>query len=105
MATEDPVPNFGVDFVDLYANKYSYGFQEVLWDDPPIPECEATCALFYSISSTQVKLAFLYSKKQTTSSFSFFFFFLFQFGVMCLICTCMKFAAWLERYQPRKVPY
>ncbi|KAG5561313.1 hypothetical protein RHGRI_004369 [Rhododendron griersonianum] len=27
--------------------------QEVLWDDPPIPECEATCALFYSISSTQ----------------------------------------------------
>ncbi|GFZ06348.1 malonyl-CoA decarboxylase family protein [Actinidia rufa] len=27
--------------------------QEVLWDDPPIPEFEATCALFYSISSTQ----------------------------------------------------
>ncbi|XP_024950855.1 uncharacterized protein LOC102616729 isoform X2 [Citrus sinensis] len=31
--------------------------QEVLWDDPPIPECEATCALFYSISSTQRGLA------------------------------------------------
>lgn len=28
--------------------------QEVLWDDPPIPESDATCALFYSISSTQV---------------------------------------------------
>ncbi|KAK6133279.1 hypothetical protein DH2020_032942 [Rehmannia glutinosa] len=28
-------------------------YEEVLWDDPPIPECEATCALFYSISSTQ----------------------------------------------------
>ncbi|XP_056172063.1 uncharacterized protein LOC115688086 isoform X2 [Syzygium oleosum] len=27
--------------------------QEVLWDDPPILEHEATCALFYSISSTQ----------------------------------------------------
>ncbi|KAJ6885414.1 hypothetical protein NC651_026133 [Populus alba x Populus x berolinensis] len=27
--------------------------QEVLWDDPSIPEPEATCALFYSISSTQ----------------------------------------------------
>ncbi|WVY92781.1 hypothetical protein V8G54_031869 [Vigna mungo] len=27
--------------------------QEVLWDSPPIPESEATCALFYSISSTQ----------------------------------------------------
>ncbi|CAK9182218.1 unnamed protein product [Ilex paraguariensis] len=32
--------------------------QEVLWDDPPIPECEATCALFYSISSTQVRMVF-----------------------------------------------
>ncbi|XP_044496148.1 malonyl-CoA decarboxylase, mitochondrial isoform X2 [Mangifera indica] len=31
--------------------------QEVLWNDPPIPECEATCALFYSISSTQPGLA------------------------------------------------
>ncbi|KAA8520133.1 hypothetical protein F0562_014389 [Nyssa sinensis] len=31
--------------------------QEVLWDDPPIPEDEATCALFYSISSTQPGLA------------------------------------------------
>ncbi|KAJ9566639.1 hypothetical protein OSB04_002605 [Centaurea solstitialis] len=27
--------------------------QEVLWHDPPTPECEATTALFYSISSTQ----------------------------------------------------
>lgn len=27
--------------------------QEVLWDVPPVPESEATCALFYSISSTQ----------------------------------------------------
>ncbi|KAL6553197.1 hypothetical protein OROGR_007039 [Orobanche gracilis] len=31
--------------------------QEVLWDDPPIPEHEATCALFYSISSTQPGLS------------------------------------------------
>ncbi|KAL6207167.1 hypothetical protein ACLB2K_024412 [Fragaria x ananassa] len=31
--------------------------QEVLWDVPPIPECEATCALFYSISSTQPGLS------------------------------------------------
>ncbi|KAL5578760.1 hypothetical protein UlMin_011202 [Ulmus minor] len=31
--------------------------QEVLWDDPPIPECEASCALFYSISSTQPGLS------------------------------------------------
>ncbi|KAM1347906.1 hypothetical protein ACFX2H_036781 [Malus domestica] len=31
--------------------------QEVLWDDPPTPECEATCALFYSISSTQPGLS------------------------------------------------
>ncbi|KAG8365383.1 hypothetical protein BUALT_Bualt18G0099000 [Buddleja alternifolia] len=31
--------------------------QEVLWDDPPIPECEATCAVFYSISSTQPGLS------------------------------------------------
>ncbi|KAB1201547.1 Malonyl-CoA decarboxylase, mitochondrial [Morella rubra] len=31
--------------------------QEVLWDNPPIPECNATCALFYSISSTQPGLS------------------------------------------------
>ncbi|PKI43714.1 hypothetical protein CRG98_035913 [Punica granatum] len=31
--------------------------QEVLWDNPPTPEHEATCALFYSISSTQPGLA------------------------------------------------
>ncbi|CAN1326626.1 Malonyl-CoA decarboxylase, mitochondrial [Linum perenne] len=31
--------------------------QEVLWDDPPTSESEATCALFYSISSTQAGLA------------------------------------------------
>ncbi|GKV01970.1 hypothetical protein SLEP1_g14470 [Rubroshorea leprosula] len=31
--------------------------QEVLWHDPPIPECDSTCALFYSISSTQPGLA------------------------------------------------
>ncbi|KAF9587559.1 hypothetical protein IFM89_004017, partial [Coptis chinensis] len=31
--------------------------QEVLWDDPPTLESEATCALFYSISSTQSGLA------------------------------------------------
>ncbi|KAK8273532.1 hypothetical protein E1A91_D10G012000v1 [Gossypium mustelinum] len=31
--------------------------QEVLWDNPPIAESEATCALFYSISSTQPGLA------------------------------------------------
>ncbi|XP_052202611.1 uncharacterized protein LOC127808218 isoform X2 [Diospyros lotus] len=27
--------------------------QEVLWNDPPTPECEPTCLVFYSISSTQ----------------------------------------------------
>lgn len=31
--------------------------KEVLWDDPPILECDATCALFYSISSSQPGLA------------------------------------------------
>ncbi|OVA09748.1 Malonyl-CoA decarboxylase [Macleaya cordata] len=31
--------------------------QEVLWDNPPTPESQATCALFYSISSTQPGLA------------------------------------------------
>lgn len=31
--------------------------QEVLWDVPPTPECDATCALFYSISSTQPGLS------------------------------------------------
>ncbi|KAG6641773.1 malonyl-CoA decarboxylase, mitochondrial isoform X2 [Carya illinoinensis] len=31
--------------------------QEVLWNEPPIPESEATCALFYSISSTQPGLS------------------------------------------------
>ncbi|KAL9243493.1 hypothetical protein vseg_017372 [Gypsophila vaccaria] len=31
--------------------------QEVLWDNPPMSECDATCALFYSISSTQPGLA------------------------------------------------
>ncbi|KAK3133261.1 hypothetical protein QOZ80_6AG0534370 [Eleusine coracana subsp. coracana] len=31
--------------------------QEVLWDVPPTPESEATCALFYSISSTQPGLS------------------------------------------------
>lgn len=31
--------------------------QEVLWDDPPTPESEASCALFYSISSTQPGLS------------------------------------------------
>ncbi|XP_020578301.1 malonyl-CoA decarboxylase, mitochondrial isoform X2 [Phalaenopsis equestris] len=31
--------------------------QEVLWDDPPFPEDDATCALFYSISSSQPGLS------------------------------------------------
>ncbi|XP_039131115.1 malonyl-CoA decarboxylase, mitochondrial isoform X2 [Dioscorea cayenensis subsp. rotundata] len=31
--------------------------QDVLWDEPPTPECEASCALFYSITSTQPGLA------------------------------------------------
>ncbi|WOL12659.1 malonyl-CoA decarboxylase, mitochondrial isoform X2 [Canna indica] len=31
--------------------------QEVLWDSPPTPEIEATCALFYSISATQPGLS------------------------------------------------
>ncbi|KAJ0965467.1 hypothetical protein J5N97_026605 [Dioscorea zingiberensis] len=31
--------------------------QDVLWDEPPTPECEASCALFYSITSTQPGLS------------------------------------------------
>ncbi|CAN4124164.1 unnamed protein product [Withania somnifera] len=31
--------------------------QEVLWDNPPIPEHKASCAIFYSISSTQSGLS------------------------------------------------
>ncbi|MED6144489.1 hypothetical protein PIB30_016157 [Stylosanthes scabra] len=35
----------------------AHSIKEVLWDSPPIPESEATCALFYSISSTQPGLS------------------------------------------------
>ncbi|XP_020523376.1 malonyl-CoA decarboxylase, mitochondrial isoform X2 [Amborella trichopoda] len=35
----------------------AHTIQEVLWDEPPILENDATCALFYSISSTQPGLS------------------------------------------------
>ncbi|KAG6420499.1 hypothetical protein SASPL_117030 [Salvia splendens] len=45
-------------FIEVALMKHvAQTIQEVLWDDPPIPECEATCALFYSISSTQPGLS------------------------------------------------
>lgn len=43
----------GLDSVAMCLN-FLLLLQEVLWDNPPIPENQATCALFYSISSTQV---------------------------------------------------
>lgn len=48
------VPNIILTSANLIINWWKMMLQEVLWDDPPIPEGEAECALFYSISSTQV---------------------------------------------------
>lgn len=52
------IPGEPLIFIEVaLLKKVAETIQEVLWDDPPIPECEATCALFYSISSTQPGLA------------------------------------------------
>ncbi|EXB77035.1 Malonyl-CoA decarboxylase [Morus notabilis] len=48
------IPGEPLIFIEVALQKnVAQTIQEVLWDDPPIPESEATCALFYSISSTQ----------------------------------------------------
>ncbi|XAR65687.1 Malonyl-CoA decarboxylase [Bertholletia excelsa] len=48
------IPGEPLIFIEVALMKnVAQSIQEVLWDDPPIPEPEATCALFYSISSTQ----------------------------------------------------
>ncbi|KAJ4842758.1 hypothetical protein Tsubulata_013379 [Turnera subulata] len=48
------IPGEPLVFIEVALQKnVAQTIQEVLWDDPPIPESEATCALFYSISSTQ----------------------------------------------------
>ncbi|PIN11220.1 Malonyl-CoA decarboxylase [Handroanthus impetiginosus] len=52
------IPGEPLIFIEVALMKHiAQTIQEVLWDDPPIPECEATCALFYSISSTQPGLS------------------------------------------------
>ncbi|XVE51061.1 hypothetical protein DITRI_Ditri02bG0008300 [Diplodiscus trichospermus] len=52
------IPGEPLIFIEVALLKYvAQTIQEVLWDRPPIPESEATCALFYSISSTQPGLA------------------------------------------------
>lgn len=52
------VPGEPLIFIEVALMKnVAQTIQEVLWDEPPIPESEATCALFYSISSTQPGLA------------------------------------------------
>ncbi|XP_010252501.1 PREDICTED: malonyl-CoA decarboxylase, mitochondrial isoform X2 [Nelumbo nucifera] len=48
------IPGEPLIFIEVALLKnVAQNIQEVLWDHPPIPESEATCALFYSISSTQ----------------------------------------------------
>ncbi|CAL0301142.1 unnamed protein product [Lupinus luteus] len=52
------IPGEPLIFIEVALLKdVAQSIQEVLWDSPPIPESEATCALFYSISSTQPGLA------------------------------------------------
>ncbi|XP_030967877.1 malonyl-CoA decarboxylase, mitochondrial [Quercus lobata] len=52
------IPGEPLIFIEVALLKdVAQSIQEVLWDDPPISECEATCALFYSISSTQPGLS------------------------------------------------
>lgn len=52
------IPGEPLIFIEVALMKNIAGtIQEVLWHDPPTPECEATTALFYSISSTQPGLA------------------------------------------------
>nr|XP_043609282.1 malonyl-CoA decarboxylase, mitochondrial isoform X2 [Erigeron canadensis] len=52
------IPGEPLIFIEVALMKnIACSIQEVLWHDPPAPECEATTALFYSISSTQPGLA------------------------------------------------
>jgi len=49
------IPGEPLIFIEVALHKdMAASIQEVLWDEPPTPESEASCALFYSISSTQV---------------------------------------------------
>ncbi|GAB4830817.1 hypothetical protein Ancab_004845 [Ancistrocladus abbreviatus] len=52
------IPGEPLIFIEVALMKnMAQSIQEVLWDEPPLPECHATCALFYSISSTQPGLS------------------------------------------------
>ncbi|XP_038688502.1 malonyl-CoA decarboxylase, mitochondrial isoform X1 [Tripterygium wilfordii] len=52
------IPGEPLIFIEVALLKHvAQTIQEVLWNHPPIPESEAACALFYSISSTQPGLA------------------------------------------------
>ncbi|XP_057820677.2 uncharacterized protein LOC131033457 isoform X2 [Cryptomeria japonica] len=52
------IPGEPLIFIEVALMKsLAQSIQEVLWDEPPIPEIDATTALFYSISSTQPGLA------------------------------------------------
>ncbi|KAL1335752.1 hypothetical protein AAHE18_10G011600 [Arachis hypogaea] len=52
------IPGEPLIFIEVALLKnIAHSIQDVLEDSPPIPESEATCALFYSISSTQPGLA------------------------------------------------
>lgn len=52
------IPGEPLIFIEVaLMRRLSQSVQEVLWDEPPIAESEATTALFYSISSTQRGLA------------------------------------------------
>ncbi|KAF5180994.1 Malonyl-coa decarboxylase [Thalictrum thalictroides] len=52
------IPGEPLIFIEVALQKnVAQTIKEVLRDDPPTPESEATCALFYSISSTQPGLA------------------------------------------------
>ncbi|GAB2224692.1 hypothetical protein Droror1_Dr00005458 [Drosera rotundifolia] len=52
------VPGEPLIFIEVALMKdMAQTIQEVLWDGPPVPESDATCALFYSISASQPGLA------------------------------------------------
>ncbi|XP_031392546.1 malonyl-CoA decarboxylase, mitochondrial isoform X2 [Punica granatum] len=51
------IPGEPLIFIEVALLKNVAQTIQVLWDNPPTPEHEATCALFYSISSTQPGLA------------------------------------------------
>lgn len=63
----------GGEMVLSYHSLLNNSTQEVLWDEPPIAEYEATCALFYSISSTQVniRMIIIFSPKIIWFQFNF----------------------------------